>query len=307
VVPLLALVGVSSCADPTPAGDAAAGRPRVVASFYALAYAAERVGGSAVEVINLTSPGIEPHDLELTADHLEAIGAADVVVYLGAGFQPAMEDAIGNSSGVVLDVLGSIATLPSPGDANGAEGGDHDDGTDEPSADPHVWLDPIVYARVAGSLASTLSQVDAANAATYAANVGAFTDELSGLDGRFREGLATCDSRLMVVSHAAFGYLARAYDLQQESITGVSPEAEPDPARLAELRRIVVDGGVTTVFTEELVAPDVAETLASEAGVTTAVLSPIESLTDEQVVAGDAYGSVMDANLEVLRDGLGCR
>jgi zinc transport system substrate-binding protein len=108
------------------------------------------------------------------------------------------------------------------------------------------------------------------------------------------------------VSHAAFGYLADAYDLDQEAISGVSPEAEPDPQRLAELRDVVSSEGVTTVFVESLVSPAVGETLAEEAGVTTAVLNPLEGLTPEQIEAGEDYLSVMRANLEALRDGLGC-
>jgi zinc transport system substrate-binding protein len=113
-------------------------------------------------------------------------------------------------------------------------------------------------------------------------------------------------SRLLVVSHAAFGYLADAYGLEQEAIAGISPETEPDPARLAELDALVRAAGVTTIFTETLASPDVARTLADEAGVATAVLNPLEGLTDEQLDAGEDYGSVMRANLQTLRGALGC-
>ena len=111
---------------------------------------------------------------------------------------------------------------------------------------------------------------------------------------------------MLITNHAAFGYLAAAYDLDQRAISGLAPEAEPDPGRIAELAAEAEREGVTTVFTEELVSAEVAETLASEAGLATAVLSPLEGLSEERAAAGEDYLSVMRANLEVMRDGLGC-
>ena len=110
----------------------------------------------------------------------------------------------------------------------------------------------------------------------------------------------------MITNHAAFAYLAAAYDLEQRAISGISPESEPDPDRIAELASQASADGVTTIFTEDLVSPEVAQTLAAEAGVDTTVLSPVEGLTDEQQVAGEDYLSVMRLNLEALRDGLVC-
>jgi zinc transport system substrate-binding protein len=285
-------------------------RVRVVASFYPLAEAAARVGGEHVEVVNLTPPGVEPHDLELTADDLEAIAGADVILYLGSGFQPAVEDAVTNeATGVALDVLAGQELLPAPADDHGhdEEGEDPDEHEAEEGVvgDPHVWLDPVRFAAVSAAIGDTLAEADPANAEDYRARASGFSEELAALDEEYRAGLAACDGRVLFVNHAAFGYLAAAYDLEQEAIS-VSPEAEPDPARLAELRDEAIADGVTTIFTESLVSPDVAETLAAEVGVATAVLNPLEGLTPEQEAAGDDYLSVMRENLETLRGGLGC-
>ena len=106
-----------------------------------------------------------------------------------------------------------------------------------------------------------------------------------------------------MTSHAAFGYLADAYDLHQEGITGLSPEAEPSPAALARIARFVEDEGVRTIYAETLVSRD-ADTLARETGARVAVLDPIEGLTDES--AGDDYFEVMRANLSTLRAGQEC-
>jgi zinc transport system substrate-binding protein len=156
------------------------------------------------------------------------------------------------------------------------------------------------------AVAEELSDVAPEEAAEFRANADAYVAQLTALDAELAEGLGTCERRQVVVNHAAFGYLTSAYGLEQVAISGVSPEAEPDPARLAELRDFVEQEGVTTIFTEELASPEVAETLAEEAGVEVAVLSPIEGLTPEEVEAGDDYLSVMRRNLQTLRGALGC-
>jgi zinc transport system substrate-binding protein len=289
---LLLVAAASACSSgPAAAGDAGL---HVVVGFYPLQEAAQRVGGARFTVTNLTPPGVEPHDLELAPDDLEAIATADVVVIAGGGFQPALEEAVAEADGVVLEVLDGLDTLPPP------------DGEGEASADPHVWLDPSLFARVVARVAETFADVDPSRADSFARNAETYTAELAELDREFRDGLAQCVSRVIVVNHAAFAYLARAYDLEQQAISGVSPEAEPDPKRLAELRAFVAREGIGTIFTEELVSPDVAEALADEAGVTTTVLNPLEGLTADQMDAGEDYRSVMSRNLDALRDGLGC-
>jgi zinc transport system substrate-binding protein len=289
------LASVASACRPD-TGGSSDGRLQVVASAYPLAEAAARVGGDLVDVRNLTPPGVEPHDLELAPDDLETLLSADLVLYVGAGFQPAVEDAVGGASGAVVDVLDQASTLTLSQD--GAGSGD--------AVDPHVWLDPKRFGGIVALIADRLVTLDPAGAAAFRANAATYEDELSTLDAGFRDGLASCSSRLLVVSHAAFGYLADAYGLTQVPIAGISPEAEPDPSRLADLKALVEREHVTTIFTEELASPKVAETLASEAGVTTAVLNPLEGLTQAQLDAGADYGSVMQRNLETLRGALGC-
>jgi zinc transport system substrate-binding protein len=282
VVPLAAACSTG----PAPAAGGGEGDLHVVASFLPLAEAARRVGGDCVDVTDLTPQGVEPHDLELPPDALEAIATADLVVYLGAGFQPAVQAAVGEASGVVVDALRGQPEL-APGDGS--------------TIDPHVWLDPSRFSRIGRRIAGSLRAAGIPPTCPIDARAAAFRDELAVLDAEFATGLADCESDVIVTSHAAFGYLADAYGLRQEAISGLEPEAEPDARRLADLRDLVVRERVTTIFTEELVAPDVAETLAAEVGARTAVLSTIESASP----AGD-YASVMRQNLRRLRDALGC-
>lgn len=269
---------------------------RVVASFYPLAEAAEAVGGELVTVVNLTPPGVEPHDLELAPDDLEALVTADVVLYIGGGFQPAVEDGVDQADGIVVNVLESVGSLRPPSEGEG----------EELATDPHVWLDPKRYSKIVGAVADAFAEATPEHAAEFGSNADAFRSGLDALSAEFADGLATCVSRTIVTNHAAFGYLADAYGLEQVAISGLSPEAEPDPARLAELAELVGQEGITTIFTEELTSPEVAEALADEAGVSTAVLNPLEGLTREEVDAGEDYVSVMRENLETLRRALGC-
>jgi zinc transport system substrate-binding protein len=288
-------VALPACGSSEPGTDGS--RIDVVASFYPLAEAASRVGGASVRVDDLTPPGVEPHDLELTPDDLERISTADVVVYLGGGFQPAVEDAVAQAEdAIVVDVLHGLDTRPAP----------PDEANEGVAVDPHVWLDPRRFAEIVDQVVGALVGADPAMEEAYRTNGETFRDELDQLDDAFRAGLSSCERRTIVTSHDAFGYLAEAYGLTQLPITGLSPEAEPDARRLAELRDLVASEGITTIFAEELVSPDVAETLADEAGVTVDLLNPIESLTDEQSDLGKDYDALMRQNLEALERALDC-
>ena len=265
----LALVAGAGCGGSDESGDGA-----VVAAFYPLAWTAERIAADDVEVVNLTPPGAEPHDVELSPRDVETLRDAALVVYVGGGFQPAVEDAVEDRDGPSLDVLGR----------------------DE--RDPHVWLDPARFADVARALGRELGREDAARA---------MADELATLDEDYSRGLASCDRDVLVTTHAAFGHLADRYGLTQLALAGSSPEAEPGPRELERLVEGVRDSGATTVFSEPLVSDRLAQTVAREAGATLATLDPLEGLSDERLAAGDDYLSVMRDNLDLLREALGCR
>jgi len=272
------------------------GRPQVVAAFYPLFEAAQRVGGDRVQVRNLTRAGAEPHDLELNSRQVDRVEDADVLIFLGRGFQPALEKAADRAKGAKVDLLREVSSLlPAPvGDA-------------DLEIDPHVWLDPTLLKAMVAQVATALSEADPPNRADYEANAAAYGRELEDLDASFRQGLAQCDRRVMVTSHDAFGYLARAYGLTQDAIAGLEPESEPTPQRMAELAAKVRTDGTKTIFYETLVSPKVAQTLAREAGVGTAVLDPLEGLSEDDVKAGKTYVSVMRENLAAVRQALGCR
>ncbi|MCC3762356.1 zinc ABC transporter substrate-binding protein [Glycomyces sp. TRM65418] len=188
-------------------------------------------------------------------------------------------------------------------DEHSEEGHDHDEELE--GTDPHVWLDPTRYAAIGTAIADGLAGLDDANADDYEAAAQAFADDLTALDAEIADGLAARGGDAIVTSHAAFGYLADRYGLDQVAISGLSPDQEPDTQRMAEVAEYVEANGVTTIFFETLVSPDIADTLAAETGARTAVLNPLEGLTDEQVDAGADYFTVMRENLAELQTALG--
>jgi zinc transport system substrate-binding protein len=284
VLILLGGLGASSCGG-SEDSSASGQTTSVVAAFYPLAYAAEQIGGPRVDVQNLTPPGTEPHDVELSARDVERVRSADVVLYVGSGFQPALEDALDGSEAAAVDLLEGLQL-------RGAA-----DGEDDLEFDPHVWLDPLRYAEMSDRIASALGRPrDAAKLRV----------RLEGLDREYEAALDRCKRREIVTSHAAFGYLAERYDLEQIAITGLSPEAEPTPQELEDVVEDVRAQDATTVFFETLVSPSLAETVARETGASTAVLNPLEGLTEEELDRGEDYFSLMRTNLQTLREALEC-
>lgn len=282
------------------------GGPTVVAAFYPLAWLTERVTeGTDAEVELLTTPGSEPHDLELDVSKTAQVAEADLVVY-EADFQPAVDDTIAqNAQGDTLDVAGLADLVPVEESAEeheehaGEEEHDHDHG----SLDPHFWQDPVRVAAVADAVAGELASLDEDNADTYEANAAALRKDLEALDASYAAGLADCTRDTIVVSHDAFGYLEK-YGLHIASIVGLSPDAEPTAAVLAELQDLIKEEGITTVFSEPL-KPALGEGIAADLGLTNGVLDPIEGLSD--ATSGEDYLSLMESNLTSLQSANGCR
>jgi zinc transport system substrate-binding protein len=274
---------------------------RVVTGFYPLQYVAQQVGGDRVNVSDLVQPGAEPHDLELSPRQVADVADADLVVYL-AGFQPAVDEAVGlDAADSAFDVGTVVALLAAPSQRDRPDASDTE--TAAGGKDPHLWLDPTRLAGVADSVGQRLATIDPAGAAGYQSRAADLRARLTRLDREYSERLGDCDRRDIVVNHAAFGYLAQRYHLAQIAITGLEPDAEPTPQRLAEVAGAARAHGATTVFFETLVSPAVAKAIAGEVGARTAVLDPIEGLP---VGSGEDYESIMRSNLNTLTAALGC-
>lgn len=331
-------LALSACSSTASSGDSSSkdGSLTVMASFYPLKYLAEKIGGEHVSVTSLTPDGAEPHDLELSPKMVDSLSSADAVIYL-AGFQSAVDEAIEQQAPkTVIDVSSAAELVEAGTDANHPaeeeateetqsgeteahdhEGHDHDheghdhEGHDhadhdhhhDMSADPHFWLDPVRMAKAATLVGDKLAEADSAHADTYKANAKALAEELTTLGDTLVAKTSTCKVKTFVTAHTAFGYLADRTGLTQVGISGLDPDSSPSPARLAEISQIAKEQGVTTIFTEALIDPKVAQTLADDLGITTAVLDPIESQTD----ASKDYAATMNSNIDALTKALDCQ
>lgn len=303
LIPALISLGVSCRSGVEPAPGA---RPLLVAGFYPLAEAARQVGGERLEVYDLTPPGADAHDLELSPSDLQRIRQADLVLYLGGGFQPAVERAARDTRGLAVDLLEGLPLREPEEEGEDPHGAEEDGDEHGHPQDPHVWLDPLLLARMVDRISEELSRLTPQEASGYRARAGAYRAQLVALHAEFQRGLAGCRQRQLVTGHAAFGYLADRYGLEQVAVSGLSPEAEPPPRTVARIVQLVQERGVRAVYTEPGAPARVAALVAREAGADLRILYPLESLTPEQQARGEGYLEVMRSNLTALREGLEC-
>ncbi|WP_076463870.1 metal ABC transporter substrate-binding protein [Actinomyces mediterranea] len=323
----LAAASLTACSQPTAStpSDSTAqtgGQLKVMASFYPLKYLTEQIGGELTSVTSLTPDGAEPHDLELSPASVDQLGKADAVVYL-KGFQSAVDEAVEhNAPKTVIDVAPAVQLVKVSDSGNHVNDHDHDadhdheadhdhdhkadhdhDHDHDMSTDPHFWLDPERMSQAATLIGQALADADPKNAQTYTSNAANVAHSMKDLGTELVSGTATCEHTTFVTAHAAFGYLADRTGLTQVGISGLDPDSSPSPARLQEISELVKAQGVSTIFTEALIDPKVAETLAKDLGIETAVLDPIES----QVNPNEDYAAAMRNNITALRKALHCK
>lgn len=268
---------------------------QITASFFPLAHFAEQVGGEAIRIATITPAGAEPHDYEPSPRQITEMYESTLVLMNGSGLDPwaeALRPDLETRGVRVVAMSDHVALRP------GAE--------EEFVIDPHLWLDPVLAQKQVELIRDQLIQFDAAHRLVYEQRADAYLGKLRKLDEQYRDGLAQCQLRDVVTSHAAFGYLAARYNLTQIPISGISPEEEPSPARLAEIARLVKEKKIKYIFFETLLSPKLAETIAQETGAQTLMLNPIEGLSSEEVAQGKTYLSVMEDNLQHLRLALQC-
>ncbi|MFG2118101.1 metal ABC transporter substrate-binding protein [Streptomyces sp. NPDC048710] len=303
-VSALGLATLSACSGASAAGNTS--KFDVVASFYPMAFLAEQIGGSHVHVTTLTTPGQEPHDLEISPQQIAGLEESDAVLYL-KNLQPSVDNAVAQSPVRTKIDAASLTTLEEHGNEVGGHAAAHDthEGEESGGKDPHIWLDPVRYAQVAEGVGKAFEKADPDHAADYRKNTAALVKKLDDLNTQFKDGLANTRTKVFITTHAAFGYLAERYGLTEEAINGLDPESEPSAARVKDLETMAEADGVTTVFYETLVSDRTAKTVAGDAGLRTDVLDPLEGITKKS--RGTDYFSVQEANLKALRQALGAK
>ena len=279
----------------------------VVASFYPLAYVTEAIVQDLATVTTIAAGSSEPHDFELSPSDVAKIVSSDFAIYIPE-FMPSFDAALNDlSSEQIIDATDGITLLESDQDEHGHEeddehGHEEDDEHAHGDGDPHVWLNPLNMVTVAKQIAATLTRAYPELAVELDLNLANFETQMIELDTSYKTALAECEIKTLLVSHEAFGYLVDQYGFTQLGISGISPEAEPSPARLAEVAKVAREISATTIYYETKVDPSVANALAGEISIVTAVLDPIETKPE----MGD-YLYAMEQNLEALVQGQICK
>lgn len=289
----------------------------VVTSFYPIYYLTSEIGGDYVEVTNLVAAGVEPHDWTPKSQDLNKASKAELFLYHGAGLEAWVDDFLKGLSGdskVEVKAMSEGIELIEGGDEEHEHGEEHDHEEghedehgqehDHGGVDPHTWVSPKSALVLAENVKNSLVTADSDHADTYEQNYLALKSKLESIDAEYTEKLSAVSQKNIVVSHQAFGYLARDYGLKQVSIMGLNPDAEPKAQDILEIAKFVKANGVKVIFFEELVSDQLAVTLANEAKVDTMVLNPLEGLTKEQEKAGVTYVQLMQTNLQNLVEAL---
>jgi zinc transport system substrate-binding protein len=293
----------STSSEPTTSPDAIT----VAASFYPIEEIVRKVGGTYVNVVELTPAGEGAHDVQLTAKQLDVLSSASAVFYISDGFQPDVEKAVASLPGSVLsiDLLQSVALLDVVAQLDGTEG-ETDGEVLASGKDPHVWLDPANMIAMTTAVADALSELNPDNAAQFDVAAQEYIAELEMLGNEIDTQLANCESRVLVTSHRAFAYLAKRADIRQIAIAGVNPEEEPSAKSLEAISKFAEANKVSTIFFETLLPADLAKTLAEKVGATADLLDPIEGISSADIAAGATYISVQRDNLSRIAKGLRC-
>lgn len=292
-------LGVPSARQEALQGD----RIFVVTTVYPVSDFVKNIGGDLVYVSNAVPAGAEPHDYEPTPREVAQVLEADVFIYVGGGFDAWAEDLADEvvaEGGYTLGIEDRVQLAVTE------EDGEEEEHAGE-GVDPHVWLDPVEAQRMVEAIRDALIAVDPSHETQYRTYADIYIERLDELDVAYANSLDDCQLNDIIVSHDAFGYLARRYDFNVHPISGLSPEAEPSARDLVVLADEARELGVTTIFFETLVSPRLSETLAQEIGATTAILNPLEGLSEQELQAGDDYLSVMQKNREALSSAMLCQ
>ena len=282
---------------------------QVMTTFYPMYEFTKQVVGDKGDVELLIPAGIEPHDFEPSAKDLAKISDSDVFVYNSPELETwtdNLTDTVDTKQTEIIQASKDIKLMEGT-EHDHEEAHDHDTQEHEEHGhshelDPHVWLDPALAIKEVETIRDQLSKKYPDDKAAFEKNAASYIDELKKLDEEFQTAFKDAKNKTFVTQHAAFGYLANQYGLTQEAIAGISPDQEPSPSRLSELKHYVDDNQVKVIYFEENASSKVAETLSKETGVKLEVLNPLESLTDKQVKDGEDYLSAMRENLAALKE-----
>jgi zinc transport system substrate-binding protein len=275
---------------------------KVLATVFPLMEFARAVAGDRGDVSLLLPPGAEIHSWQPRVSDIKKIAGLDLFLCIGPSLEPWAPEILNSAGKPGLRTIEALRVL--------APGGFDGSGPipDTESVDPHVWLDFGLDLALLDRIAKVLGEIDPEDAAAFIAGADAYKDKIRRLDAEYRDAFKSCDEKSFIFGgHAAFGYLARRYGLEQVPVYGLSPDAAPTPKAMTEIIARAKTMRIRTVFFEENVSDKMARLIAREIGADIRVLNPGDNLTKDQFAAGLTFLELMGRNLESFKHGLGCR
>ena len=299
-------LAVLGCLFGGAANAAAEVRVRIETSVFPLKEFAASVAGERGEVRLLLPPGAGVHTWQPRAGDLIRLAECDLFIYIGADLEPWVPDVMRGLGGRKIETLEAARGLDL---IREPEDGGHDRGGERHGTfDPHVWLDLELAGRIVDLIRDKLSAIEPEGASIYRRNAEAYREKLRVLDLKLKTELGTCPGKTFILAgHAAFGYMARRYGLEQVALYGLSPDSQPTPGRLIDVVGLARKKSIKVIFFETAASPDVAKALSRELGARTLVLNPGHNLTRAEITMGVGFFDIMEENLRSLKDGLGCR
>jgi zinc transport system substrate-binding protein len=299
VLPLFGLVIIFGCISNDQISDTEQNeKVQVVASFYPLYDFAMNVGGERVEITTLIPNGVEPHDFEPSPGDIIALENADIFVYNGAGMEmwiDSLLESTNNGDLIVVDTSESVELIEY-GNSEGEEG----------KYDPHIWLDPVLAKQQVAVIMDALIEADPEGKEYYEQNAEEYMAKLDALDANISTVMVTCKKKDILITHATLAYFCKEYGCNQIPVTGVNPEAEPSAQDIVKIIEQAREQNISVVFFEKLINPATAQTIAEEINGTTMVFNSVHGLTEEEKAAGMDYVSLMEENLDKIREALDC-
>lgn len=262
----------------------------VVTTFYPMYDFAKQIVGDKGNVTVLIDGATEPHDYEPSAKDIAKIQDADIFIYNSTDMEtwvPTALESMGDTKTKIIEA-GGVAEAEQASD-NGA-------------TDPHVWLDPVLAQDAVLTISEAIVKTYPELQEDIEKNTNEYVLKLKELDSKYASAFKDAKNRTFVTQHEAFGHLAKRYNLIQKPIAGLNPDQEPNPSELAEIQDFVKNNNVKVIFTEGLSSSKIAKTIADNTGAELRDLNTLEGLTNQEQSEGEDYLSVMEKNLNALKD-----
>ena len=289
----------------------------VSVSSFALYDIAKHISGGSIEIINILPFGVDPHSFEPTPKLMAAIEKSDVMFYSGAGLEPWIEGVAFKNRAVDMSKHVKLLEFEEAEEHEHDEHQHHEHEHDEEheehevcdhsGIDPHYWLDFENMQKMLAVIKDEFIRLEPKNKTLYEANAAKYSEMLKMLTKEYSDELQECKMDVVILNHNAIGYLAHKYEFRVESLSGFSPDAEPNPKDLMRIFEEIKKEGVTTLFFESFVSNKTMKSVAKDANVNLEVLQPLGNITAKEAEQNLSYEQVMRTNLDKLSKALECK